>query len=285
MIAIEPLRRHAPRRDLRRRRDHRRRRGGRPSGRDAPRYRPLADRPRRRAARRPSRRPASSLATRGRRSRRSTASRRHARRRSTRSGRAVAPLSFGTDGVRGRATTSSRRSYALRFGRAVVTVLGATALLVGRDTRRSGAMLASAVCAGAASEGADVSTSACCRRRRRGALRARTPCRRRGLRVAQPLRRQRPQGLRGRRDEARGGRGGGDRGRAAAIARRPIGATDRSRRRDRSGSTTTRAPRTWRLLLAAADASRLDGLRIVVDCANGAASGSHRRSSRSSARR
>ena len=66
------------------------------------------------------------------------------------------PLVFGTDGVRGRANDELTPEVAVAFGRAVVRTLGTATLLVGRDTRRSSAMLAASVCAGAASEGADV---------------------------------------------------------------------------------------------------------------------------------
>ena len=179
-----------------------------------------------------SRRPASSPATPARRRARSTASRRRARPRSTPSG----SRSWGC----GSAPTASaasptpswvpswswpwavRRPAPCRRGR----------FLVGRDTRRSGPLLQAALSAGMASEGADVvdlgvlptpgvAWLAAAARLPRGG----------GLGVAQPLRRQRHQALRGRRAEAarrhrgrrRGGArpGPGRRRRASAPARGP----------------------------------------------------------------
>ena len=64
------------------------------------------------------------------------------------------PLVFGTDGVRGRADAELTPEVAFAFGRAVVATLDVPTLLVGRDTRESGPVLAAAVCAGAAAEGA-----------------------------------------------------------------------------------------------------------------------------------
>ncbi|KAA0234829.1 MAG: Phosphoglucosamine mutase [Acidimicrobiales bacterium] len=63
-------------------------------------------------------------------------------------------MRFGTDGVRGEANTDVTPELATAIGRAAIRVLGGDELLVGRDTRRSGPMLAAALAAGAASEGA-----------------------------------------------------------------------------------------------------------------------------------
>ncbi|MDA8357763.1 MAG: phosphoglucosamine mutase [Actinomycetota bacterium] len=63
---------------------------------------------------------------------------------------------FGTDGVRGVANADLTPELALALGRATARVLGSPEFVIGRDTRRSGPLLASAVCAGLASEGADV---------------------------------------------------------------------------------------------------------------------------------
>jgi len=77
-------------------------------------------------------------------------------------------LRFGTDGVRGQANVELRPEVVLALGRAAAKILapqgtgclersGARArFLVGRDTRRSGPMLQAALTAGLASEGADV---------------------------------------------------------------------------------------------------------------------------------
>ena len=63
---------------------------------------------------------------------------------------------FGTDGVRGVANVELTPELALALGRAVARTISAATFLVGRDTRRSGPLLQSALSAGLASEGADV---------------------------------------------------------------------------------------------------------------------------------
>lgn len=65
-------------------------------------------------------------------------------------------LKFGTDGVRGVANRELTPELALELGRAAARVLGGDRWLIGRDTRASGPMLAAALAAGLASEGADV---------------------------------------------------------------------------------------------------------------------------------
>ena len=71
-------------------------------------------------------------------------------------------LRFGTDGVRGVAGTELTAELALVLGRAAASVLiepakaGRPSFLVGRDTRWSGPMLQAAFSAGLASEGVDV---------------------------------------------------------------------------------------------------------------------------------
>jgi len=65
-------------------------------------------------------------------------------------------LKFGTDGVRGVANTELTPELALAFGRAAARVLGpGAAFAVGRDTRRSGPLLEAAFVAGLAAEGVD----------------------------------------------------------------------------------------------------------------------------------
>ncbi len=63
---------------------------------------------------------------------------------------------FGTDGIRGVANTELTPELALSLGRAAARHLPGGAFLVGRDTRRSGPLLQAALAAGLASEGADV---------------------------------------------------------------------------------------------------------------------------------
>ena len=63
---------------------------------------------------------------------------------------------FGTDGVRGVANAELSPELVLALGRATARKLLATSFLVGRDTRRSGPMLQAALSGGLAGEGADV---------------------------------------------------------------------------------------------------------------------------------
>ena len=68
----------------------------------------------------------------------------------------MAPAKFGTDGVRGVANDELTAELALALGRATARVLPSVAFVVGRDTRRSGPLLQAALAAGLATEGADV---------------------------------------------------------------------------------------------------------------------------------
>jgi phosphoglucosamine mutase len=63
---------------------------------------------------------------------------------------------FGTDGIRGIANVDLDAELVLAVGRAAARVLPARAFLLGRDTRQSGPLLQAALSAGLASEGADV---------------------------------------------------------------------------------------------------------------------------------
>ncbi len=65
-------------------------------------------------------------------------------------------LRFGTDGVRGIANAELSPELVLALGRAAARVLGGGPFLVGRDTRISGPLLQAALSAGLATEGADV---------------------------------------------------------------------------------------------------------------------------------
>ena len=68
----------------------------------------------------------------------------------------MAPARFGTDGVRGVANEELTAELAMALGRAAARILDAPAFVVGRDTRRSGPLLQAALSAGFAAEGADV---------------------------------------------------------------------------------------------------------------------------------
>lgn len=65
-------------------------------------------------------------------------------------------LRFGTDGIRGVANAELGAELVMALGRAAARALKAERFLVGRDTRRSGPLLQAALSAGMASEGADV---------------------------------------------------------------------------------------------------------------------------------
>jgi phosphoglucosamine mutase len=67
----------------------------------------------------------------------------------------VAPR-FGTDGVRGVANSELTPEFALALGRAAARVLAGERIVVGRDTRRSGPLIESALAAGFASAGVEV---------------------------------------------------------------------------------------------------------------------------------
>ncbi len=67
-------------------------------------------------------------------------------------------MRFGTDGVRGVANTELTPAFALRLGRVAARVLGVTGAVIGGDTRRSTPMLEHAVAAGLASAGVSVRT-------------------------------------------------------------------------------------------------------------------------------
>jgi len=62
---------------------------------------------------------------------------------------------FGTDGVRGVANQDLTPEIALAIGRAAVRVFGSERVLIGRDTRLSGPLLESACASGVCAEGAD----------------------------------------------------------------------------------------------------------------------------------
>lgn len=64
-------------------------------------------------------------------------------------------LRFGTDGVRGVALTELTPEFAAHLGWAAAAVLGGGRWLIGRDTRESGAVLEAAVAAGLRAAGAD----------------------------------------------------------------------------------------------------------------------------------
>ncbi|MEO1063477.1 MAG: phosphoglucosamine mutase [Actinomycetota bacterium] len=66
------------------------------------------------------------------------------------------PVRFGTDGVRGPANTAITPEFVVALGRAAGRQLGDGPVLIGRDPRRSGSLLEAALAAGLAAEGRDV---------------------------------------------------------------------------------------------------------------------------------
>ncbi len=65
-------------------------------------------------------------------------------------------MRFGTDGVRGVANAELTPEFTLALGRAAARVLGTGRFLIGRDTRRSGPFIEAALAAGICAEGVDV---------------------------------------------------------------------------------------------------------------------------------
>ena len=180
---------------------------------------------------------------------------------------------FGTDGIRGVANVDLKPTLAYALGRAAASRLVGPggALVVGQDTRRSGDMFVAALAAGATSLGADVHVVGVVPTPALAFLAASGPIRGRdhGLGVAQPGGRQRPQGPRQRRAQARRR----DRGRARAADLAGRGAARRAERRARPGGRRDGAARPLpRAPAGARRAVRADGLRVVLDCANGSGS-------------
>jgi phosphoglucosamine mutase len=189
----------------------------------------------------------------------------------------VAPARFGTDGVRGVANEELTAELALAIGRATARVLPAPLFVVGRDTRRSGPLLQAALSAGLATEGADVLdlgvlptpgvATVAAQRRAPGAMvsASHNPFGDNGIKLFSSLGTKLPVGLEGDvehelysilQDAARPPRRPTGYGVGQILADTDHVAADLYRKQ----------------LLAATDGRDFDGLHIVVDCANGAAS-------------
>ncbi len=187
----------------------------------------------------------------------------------------MAPARFGTDGVRGVANEELTAELALALGRATARVLPAPTFVVGRDTRRSGPLLQAAFSAGLAAEGADVvdlgvlptpGVAAVAERRKvPGAVisASHNPFGDNGIKLFSLLGTKLPTEVE---DEI-------ERALDALLAdpdrppRRPTG---------HGVGRITSDPGAVELyrehLISSTEGRRLDGLRLVVDCANGAAS-------------
>jgi phosphoglucosamine mutase len=186
----------------------------------------------------------------------------------------VAPK-FGTDGVRGIANDELTAELALALGRATARVLPAPLFVVGRDTRRSGPLLQAAFSAGLAAEGADVldlgvlpTPGVAMVAAARGAPGAvvsasHNPFEDNGIKLFSSLGTKLPVEVE---TEV-------ERELDLLLAdphrppRRPTGRGVGHIAADRQGEVLYRDH-----LLATMEGRRLDGLHIVVDCANGAAS-------------
>jgi phosphoglucosamine mutase len=187
----------------------------------------------------------------------------------------VALARFGTDGVRGVANDELTAELAVAIGRATARVLPAPAFVIGRDTRRSGPMLAAALAAGFATEGADVIdlgvlptpgvAAVAAHRHLPGAVvsASHNPFGDNGIKLFSSLGTKLPVELETDVEHEI----------ASILAdaerppRRPTGFGVGRILVDHDAADLYRAQ-----LVAANEGRRLDGLHIVVDCANGAAS-------------
>ncbi|MDQ2728392.1 MAG: phosphoglucosamine mutase [Actinomycetota bacterium] len=190
-------------------------------------------------------------------------------------------LRFGTDGVRGVAGSELTPELVLALGRAAgrVVVGDSQVWYLGRDTRRSGPMVSAALAAGLAAEGADVvdlgvvptpAVAAIAASRRAPAAMvsaSHNPFADNGIKLFGP-----------------GGRklDDGTEARVEAELARLVGAQGSSGEQPRREGTgvgalsTDPQIRSWyrdRVLDVGLGGRSLEGIRVAVDCANGAASG------------
>ncbi|HKA02721.1 MAG TPA: phosphoglucosamine mutase [Acidimicrobiales bacterium] len=180
-------------------------------------------------------------------------------------------LRFGTDGVRGVANAELTPELALALGRAAARVLGGDHVVIGRDTRISGPLLEAALAAGFAAEGVDVD--------RLGVVP--TPgvaflSQAEGVVGAMISASHNPYADNGIKLFAPGGvkladdvEEGVEAELEAVVATTPIGPAGEGvgQVSDRHRAVEGYIDH----LVAALDGRRLDGLRVVLDCANGAA--------------
>ena len=182
-------------------------------------------------------------------------------------------LRFGTDGVRGVANAELTPELALVLGRAAARVLGAERAVIGRDPRRSGPMLEGALAAGLASAGTDVElvgvlpTPAVAHLSRAGGCigavisASHNAFADNGIKLFAPGGRKLPDDVEEAIEAELERELGGD------IGARPSGA---------AVGTITPAPEAGAAyldhLVGVLGAGRLDGMRIALDCANGATS-------------
>jgi phosphoglucosamine mutase len=205
-------------------------------------------------------------------------------------------LRFGTDGVRGVANVELTPELVLALGRAAPRVLPGRRWLVGRDTRRSGPLLQAALSAGLAAEGASVvdlgvvPTPLVAYLSEQDGLPAamisasHNPFGDNGVKFFAPGGQKLPDGIEARLESELAtivaGVGGAGASRdvpgalhvgaptAESLAGPPSGNFVGELSHDGEGADRYLE----HLTVDALDGRRLDGLRVVVDCANGAAS-------------
>jgi phosphoglucosamine mutase len=181
-------------------------------------------------------------------------------------------LHFGTDGVRGVAGSELTVEFASALGRAAARVLGVERVVVGRDTRISGPMIEAGLAAGFAAEGVAVE--------RLGVLP--TPgvayvAATESIPGAVISASHNPFSDNGIKLFGAGGRKLADELEAEieAVLQATLGTTPTGPDGERVGVITDRTDAVGAYsdrLVEALDGRRLDGLRVVLDCANGAAS-------------
>jgi len=176
-------------------------------------------------------------------------------------------VGFGTDGIRGVANTELTPELALSLGRAAVGVLGGDRWLIGADTRVSGPMLVAALAAGLASAGADVVDL--------GVVPTPTVAfhaQAFGCPAAVVSASHNPYTDNGIKLLAAGGKKLRDDVESAVAARMSGPAPERSPRVGRIGRHADPLGAYAAHVVASIEDRRLERMRLVIDCANGAAS-------------
>jgi phosphoglucosamine mutase len=188
---------------------------------------------------------------------------------------------FGTDGLRGLAVIELTPELVLALGRATARVLAepGQTVVVGRDTRRSGPLLQAALSAGLASEGVDVCDVGVLPTPGVAAIAAD-----RGVPAAMISASHNPHWDNGIKLFAAGGRKLADEVEGGLEAELTAITTGPGSHAAAAGGTTASPPvgrlladpeaSAWYVghLLASLEGRRLSGVRVAVDCANGAAS-------------
>ena len=189
-------------------------------------------------------------------------------------------LRFGTDGVRGDADTDLTTPLIVALGRAAARVLGAETFFIGRDTRESGPRIEVALMQGFEAEGARVVLLGVAPTPAVGFL-----AQRRGVPAAIVSASHNPWHDNGVKLVGPDGRKLGDEAEAAietemrALFESPQPQPEESRRSTAASAARSEANPTVDTdleayiehLLGALDGRSLEGLRVVIDCAHGAA--------------